>query len=660
MDKLNGQSFHNIQNNIEKMKELFPEICIENKINFTKLQLLLGEQIEIEKECYDFTWKGKAAAIQLAEQQTTATLRPNIESSLDWEKTKNLYIEGDNLEVLRILQNSYRNQVKMIYIDPPYNTGNDFVYKDNFRNNIKNYKEKMNESLKSNVSTSARYHTEWLNMMYPRLKIARNLLSEDGIIFISIDDNEIDNLKRICNEIFGEENFVTTIVVKMSEPTGVKMTHVKKNIPKLKEYVLCYKKRNITFEKICIPKHTWDNEYKTIITNVSKEEIEELKSIRDNEERTEEDIKRSDAILANLQMVSVSEYAHKKNVNKTEFESFLFTNAWRIIRTVSMTGNGKNIADEKKRANKNRAFVITTPNKKLYFINNHYNSEVDYPRIKILFADDYLTVHPCDLWTDIKTTGLDNEGFVDYRNGKKPLKLINRLLSMVALNDNDIVMDFFSGSGTFGEAVVRYNLENNQSIRYILVQIDEDLIQSHEKFMGVAKKDAENLISYLKSVGRKPLLSELGKERMTRVNKELKNNTNDDLGFKSFKLDTTNLVLWDEVASNMEKPPLDKIGPVKKGRSEEDAVYEILIKYGMDLSLPVERLLLADRIVYSVDGGSLFICLEKELTLEQIDILSNEKPRCIIFYENCFTNDTVRSNAQQLLKHSGVEDIRVI
>ncbi|MEX3623266.1 site-specific DNA-methyltransferase [Viridibacillus arvi] len=660
MDKLDGQTFHTVQHNIEKMKELFPEICTENKIDFAKLQLLLGEQIETGKERFDFTWSGKTEAIQSAQKQTTGTLRPDIAGSLDWETTKNLYIEGDNLEVLRVLQNSYHNRVKLIYIDPPYNTGNDFVYKDNFREQIKNYKEHTNESLESNAVTSGRVHTEWLNMMYPRLKIARNLLSDEGVIFISIDDNEVDNLKRICNEIFGEENFVTTIVVKMSEPTGVKMTHVKRKIPKLKEYVLCYKKRNVTFEKIRIPKSTWDNEYKTILTNISKKEIEELKAIRDNEDRTIEDIKKGDAILANIQMVPVSEFAKKNNIEKRDLAGFLFTNAWRIIRTVSVATSVKTIADEKRKTNHNQAFVITTPNNKLYFINNHYNTTVESPRIKILFADDYLTVHPCDFWADIKTTGLDKEGFVDYRNGKKPLKLIKRILSMVALKDDDIVMDFFSGSGTFGEATVRYNIESNLSLRYILVQINENLEQLQMRLSSEARRDTKKLIDYLKSVGRKPLLSELGKERLVCMKREIQHSTHHDLGFKNFKLDTTNLIKWEEYLSNVEQMPINLTQPVKQGRSEEDVLFEILLKQGIDIVLPIERFILGECTVFSVNGGTVFICLEKDLSLDQINILASKKPNRMVFYEDCFQNEAVRNKAQQILNQNGVEEVLVI
>ena len=212
MEILNGKSMDLTEDNLNKLKELFPEVFEEGKIDFDKLRLILGDEVEDKEERYEFTWHGKNNAIRIAQTPSTGTLRPDKASSKNWDDTENLYIEGDNLEVLKLLQKSYFGKVKMIYIDPPYNTGKDFVYKDDFRDNIANYKEITNQTTKANPETNGRYHTDWLNMMYPRLKLARNLLREDGVIFISIDDNEVDNLKKVCNEVFGEENFVATIV----------------------------------------------------------------------------------------------------------------------------------------------------------------------------------------------------------------------------------------------------------------------------------------------------------------------------------------------------------------------------------------------------------------------------------------------------------------
>ena len=244
MEKLDGKTFDIVSDNIKKLEELFPEIVTEGKVDVDKLALLFdktrNEDTDASKdgeERYEFTWKGKKEAIRMAQKQTTGTLRPCREESVNFDETQNLYIEGDNLEVLRALQSSYRGKVKMIYIDPPYNTGKDFVYNDDFNDNIKNYKERMQESYKTNTDSSGRFHTNWLNMMYPRLRIAKNLLTEDGVIFISLDDKEIDNLKKICNEIFGEFNFVECLIwKKRATPPN------DKNIGRVHEFILCYAK----------------------------------------------------------------------------------------------------------------------------------------------------------------------------------------------------------------------------------------------------------------------------------------------------------------------------------------------------------------------------------------------------------------------------------
>jgi adenine-specific DNA-methyltransferase len=220
LEKLEGKTKDILKENIAKLKEIFPESFTEDKINFEKLQEILGEDIEKGREIYEFTWPGKSEALKLSQKTSTGTLRPDKAASKDWDKTKNLYIEGDNLEVLKLLQRSYYKKIKMIYIDPPYNTGNDFVYKDDFRDNIKNYKELTLQSMKANPETSGRYHSDWLNMMYPRLRLAKNLLRDDGVIFISIDDNEVHNLRKVCDEVFGEENFICNFVRKNKAGSG--------------------------------------------------------------------------------------------------------------------------------------------------------------------------------------------------------------------------------------------------------------------------------------------------------------------------------------------------------------------------------------------------------------------------------------------------------
>src|SRR5574344_760315 len=241
--KLNGESMNIVEDNIEKLKTIFPDVFTEDKIDFEKLQSVLGDYIEKEDERYNFTWNGKQKALRIAQTPSTGTLRPSKDDSKDWDTTENLYIEGDNLEVLKLLQKSYHNKIKMIYIDPPYNTGNDFVYADDFKDNLENYKkitgqiDEEGNKISSNSESDGRYHTNWLNMMYPRLRLARNLLSDDGVIFISLDDNEFDNLKKCCNEIFGEDNFVECLIwKKRATPPN------DKNIGRIHEFILIYAK----------------------------------------------------------------------------------------------------------------------------------------------------------------------------------------------------------------------------------------------------------------------------------------------------------------------------------------------------------------------------------------------------------------------------------
>ena len=238
MEELCGKSMDLIEENLNSLKQLLPEVFEEGKIDFEKLRLVLGDEVDDNEERYEFTWHGKSNAIRIAQTPSTGTLIPDKESSKNWDDTENLYIEGDNLEVLKLLQKSYFGKVKMIYIDPPYNTGNDFVYHDDFMDNIANYKEITNQTTRANPETNGRYHTDWLNMMYPRLKLARNLLREDGVIFISIDDNEVDNLKKICNEIFGENNFIATIIWERAFAP----VNLKKHFSENHDYIICFAK----------------------------------------------------------------------------------------------------------------------------------------------------------------------------------------------------------------------------------------------------------------------------------------------------------------------------------------------------------------------------------------------------------------------------------
>ncbi|EJG2211547.1 TPA: site-specific DNA-methyltransferase [Proteus mirabilis] len=358
----------------------------------------------------------------------------------------NKLIFGDNLLALKALEQEYAGQVKCIYIDPPYNTGNAFEhYDDGLENSI------------------------WLSLMKSRLEILEVLLHENGFIAVQIDDRQFARLYLIMAEIFGEQN-LKTICVKMSEPTGVKMASINKNgsIAKLKEYIILAGKsgiRGLTLEKI--PKGSWDYEYKTVCLGLSQLELEYIKDVLDNELRTEEEIKRAEDLAKKLEFCSATE-ACKKEGNSKLTEEWLFDNAWRVVQFATITGGARDLAVEKKLSYGDipSAFIVTTKQSKAYLVRGEFNHETRLPRCKMLFADKYLEVHPGDFWHDIKTTGLDNEGSVDFKNGKKPEKLVKRIIAMTT-RPGDLVLDSFGGSGTTGAVA------HKMGRRWIMVELGE-------------------------------------------------------------------------------------------------------------------------------------------------------------------------------------------
>lgn len=607
MQKLDGKTFNVVQDNIEKLKQLFPEVFTENKIDFEKLMLTLGEHVEKEKERYEFTWNGKTKAIQLAQKQTTGTLRPCKEESVNWDTTKNLYIEGDNLEVLRVLQNSYRNKVKMIYIDPPYNTGKDFVYKDDFHDNIKNYKEKNQENMKSNPETNGRFHTDWLNMMYPRLKIAKNLLSDDGVIFISIDDTEIEKLKMVCNEIFGEENFIANIIWERS----FSPVNLKKHFSENHDFILCYTK-NIN------------------VTNCNG-------------------LKQTEELL--------SRYKNPDNDPRGPWQSDNFSVGPAVPEKIYeiTTPSGRKILPPDGRCwllTKDRYEEFLKDNR-IWFGENGNN----VPRIKRFLSEVKNTLTPMTIWkySEVGHSQEAKQNLKKLFDGAsyfvypKSIKLIKRMLELYS-NSDSIILDFFSGSSTTAHAVMELNAEDSGNRRFIMVQLPEPTNEKSDAYKSGYKN-----------------ICEIGKERIRRAGQKILEENKDkegieklDIGFKVFKLDDTNLKVWDEESADLERDLLDLIDPVKEGRTQEDVVYEILLKYGVDLTVPIEETKVADKVVYSVGMGYLLICLERDLTLEHIEEIAKQKPARVVFYDEGFKDDTVRINAQQILKRYGVEDIRVI
>jgi len=565
-------------------------------------------------------WNGKARARQIAQEVSTGTLRPAKEESKNWDNTENIYIEGDNLEVLKLLQKLYHGKIKMIYIDPPYNTGRDFVYKDNFKDNIENYKKvtgQINEEgikLTTNTETNGRYHSDWLNMMYPRLKLARNLLTDDGVIFISIDDNEQANLKKICDEIFGEENFVAQIVWERAFAP----VNLKKHFSESHDYIVCYSKNiNLSINNGLKRNQEADNRY----------------SNPDDDPRgvwTSGDFSVGPAVESNIyKIVSPSgrenypPNGRSWRVSEEKFKEMLLDNrVW-----FGEDGNG-------------------------------------VPRQKRFLSEVKNSITPMTIWkyTEVghsqdatkKLKELFDEVHVfDY---SKTVELIKRCIELYTVQD-DIVLDFFSGSATTAHSIMQLNAEDGGNRKYIMVQLPE-----------LCDKDSE---AY--KVGYKNIC-EIGKERIRRAGEKIKsdeslpleNREKLDVGFKVFKLDSSNIKEWDTDTENLQQSLLDSIENIKRDRSTLDVLYEILLKYGLDLNIPIEE----NKDFYSIGGGSLLVSLNREIDDEVIDSICKEYRNLleidkdfkttVILRDNSFKDDEVKTNAIKKLEQVGINEIRSI
>ena len=609
MEKLNGQSMNLTENNIDNLKQLFPEVFSEGKIDFDKLRLVLGDNIEENDERYQFTWNGKSEAIKNAQTPSMGTLRPDKQSSKNWDSTENLYIEGDNLEVLKLLQKSYFGKVKMIYIDPPYNTGNDFVYKDNFRDSIANYKEMTNQTTKANAETNGRYHTDWLNMMYPRLKLARNLLREDGVIFISLDDNEIDNLKKISNEIFGESNFVECLVwKKRATPPN------DKNIGRVHEFILCYAKNINNINLGLLPRDEKSiNRY----------------SNPDNDSRGPWVASDLSANGKGGRIVQSCIYPIKNPSNNKEY--------------LPSEGRCWLFNKEKMDLWIKEGRVAFRENTGAPFL-KRYLSEVrqglTLPTIMTEFGYSQTSAAESDKI-------FNKKGIFEYA---KPTTLINPLVRVGTPEKNDIVLDFFSGSSTTAHAVIQLNAEDNGNRKFIMVQLPEVTDQKSEAY----KAGYSNIC-------------EIGKERIRRAGEKIlseSGKTDLDIGFKVFKLDDSNIKEWSPNYDNLEFTLDEMTDNLKSGRTKEDLLYEILIKMGIELTAPIEEINIGDKKIYNIGMGSLILCLEDEITEDIIKEIPKYKSYFVdmkvVFKENGFKTDSQKMNAMQNLKQFGITDVRSV
>lgn len=649
--------------NLKKLANLFPNVVKDGQLDINALKEELGLFEEVGQEKYEFNWAGKRNAKKEARKNIFGkTLRYKEGDGVDENTTHNLFIEGDNLEVMKLLRKNYYGKIKMIYIDPPYNTGNDFIYNDDF--SIKQGKlewlqgecNEYTEHLRINTEESARYHTNWLNMMYPRLLLAKDLLTNDGVIFISIDDNEQANLKIICDEIFGASNFVNCIAVKMSEATGVKMSHQHKRYPKIKEYILFYKKNSFSsFE--CIDKYkqeNWDKENNIFLENITETTRKRLIELTEKDVIDENDIKTANLLLREVKKIPLSEKIKELSLKGEELRCWLFNNAYRIIKTAGSLSLTK-VVRGYDIPNQDIASGISNEGILFFYITD-FNKQASQPRLRVIFADENIYKNPCDFWQDIKTSGaISDEGGVKYKNGKKPLRLLKRMIKMTTKN-NDIILDFFGGSASTAHACLEVNQEDGGNRQFIVVQIPENIDNTLMQANGESKNDIKDVIKFLDSIGKPHELTELGKERIRRAGQKIKENLEKvssnvhnkltDIGFKVFRVGETTLK-WEELHMPGKDKNYNNLIDVSEKdmfdfspdfHSDLNIVYEIMLRQeGLSLTSKIEKLTDIGLRTYLV-ASTYLICLEEKITQETVEKMSalNPLPFKFIFRNSAF------------------------
>lgn len=648
------ESAHLVSDNLARLKALFPELISEGAkgvaVNVDVLKALVGDQTVTEAdEKYGLNWHGKRRARQLALTPSTGTLRPCPDESVDWDTTQNLMIEGDNLEVLKLLQKSYAGKVKLIYIDPPYNTGKDFVYPDNFQDNIKNYLELTGQveggsKISSNTEASGRFHTDWLNMIYPRLKIARDLLRDDGALFVSIDGGEVDNLKKAGCEIFGEECFVGILSV-LVNPRG---RHLDKYIAQTHDNVVVFVK---------------DSEVAGSIYGMSKDGAM-------LEEYDKEDQRGKYRELG------------LRNRNQA-FNPITRPNLFFPLYVEPSTGR----VSTKKTPEFTAEVLPVTPDgvktcwtwgrEKIDAENDLLTASAMNDGSWRVFRKDYLNGEDGELASTLaKSVWLDKEFNNDY--GRKSIKellgasvmdfpkspfLIQRIVS-IASNSSDIVLDFFAGSGTTGQAVMAQNAVDGGKRRYVLVQLPEPLSPEN--------KDQKVASDFCDRLKRPRTIAEITKERIRKAAKKIQADApmlEGDFGFRVFKLDTSNIRAWNPNPADLDQTLFDHQDHLLAGRSESDVIYELLLKLGIDLCVGIERRSVQGKEISAVGSGVLMTCLATSIAATEVEAvaqgiatwhkeLAPAGDTTCVFRDSAFADDVAKTNMAAILQQNGIANVR--
>lgn len=637
MKKLDGKSLDIREDSIEKLKKLFPEIISEGEqINFEKLKAILTDDLDESNEKYTFTWNGKSQATKIANTPTTGTLKPNTDRSKDWNTTENLYIEGDNLEVLKLLQKSYSNKIKVVYIDPPYNTGNDFVYNDDYKDNIKNYITKTEQidedgyKQSTNTEISGRYHSDWLNMMYPRLKLARNLLSADGGILISIDDNEKDNLIKICDEIFGENNFIGTFIVK-STPNARDYGH----IGKMHEYILFYAKdiNSLTSNHLedKTKKFTYSDENGPFNIHPLYNSNESFhKDNRPNlyypfyiNPESQDKDGFYDISLIESDYYSVEVYPPKSVKNSVQF-------VWRWGKELSEKNLSTEIVGYKSNSGDWRIVQKMRGNKKV---------------IRSILEEPSFTSRR-------GTAELENLFNAKIFDFPKPSGLIKQIL-MALSNHDSIILDFFSGSATSAQATMELNSEDNGVRKYIMIQLPEKVEVNSTAYKEGYRTIPDIAIERINRAG----------DKIIKENPELKNKL--DIGFKYFKLDKSNIKKWNIDQNNLEEELLLFTDNFEEGSTHDEIVYELLLKQGIQLTVPIEKKIYEDTSIYVIANGAMFVVIGNSINeaigeyirdYESVFNQGEDSEIVVAFQDIGFEDDSTKLNTFEILKASGFKD----
>ena len=616
-----------VADNVAHLARLFPEAFTEGKVNFAVLRELLGDAVDETEEKYGLSWHGKRRARRLALTSSTGTLRPCPEESVEWDSTQNMMIEGDNLEVLKLLQRSYTNKVKLIYIDPPYNTGKDFVYRDNHRDGITNYLEITGQidgngdKLCSNTDASGRFHTNWLNMMYPRLKVARTLLRQDGFLFMTVDDMEVHHLRQAADEIFGEENFIA----------------------------------NVVWEK----KYTRSNDAQFFSDNHDHVLIF-AKNRSDSGLSPQRRTAGQEAAYSNPDSHPKGPWKatplHAKSGGNTSPYTFRNGLTW-----APPPGTYRRFSDQ--------TMARMDENDEVWFGADGQAT----PSRKTFLSEAKSGVSPVTIWP-YKEVGHNHEANSEVKellaqgvfSNPKPTRLVQRMIELAASNSDEpcIVLDFFAGSGTSGHAVMKQNVMDGGCRRYILVQLPEKVDSEN--------REQKTTAAYLAGLGKPHNIAELTKERLRRASSSLRGSgsTPDvDLGFRVFRLDSSNIKAWELDRARLADSLLDQIDHIKPDRSEDDLFYELLLKLGYDLCAPVERREIAGKRVNAVADGALVTCLAESIKGSEVDDLvlgiaawrdemGAADDLTVVFRDSAFEDDVAKTNVVEVLRQYEIKDVR--